>query len=32
MEDGLKVGDRAVIIGSPNEKGQIVAKMIRIMK
>jgi len=29
-EDGLKVGDRVVIIGSPNEEGQIEAKLIRI--
>src|SRR3989344_915458 len=32
IKEGLKVGDRAVIIGSPNEEGQIEAKMIRIMK
>jgi len=30
VEDGLKVGDRAVIIGSPNEEGQIEAKLIRL--
>lgn len=30
IEDGLKVGDRVVIIGSPNEEGQIEAKLIRI--
>ena len=30
VEDGLKVGDRVVIIGSPNEEGQIEAKLIRI--
>lgn len=31
IKDGLKVGDFVVIIGSPNEKGQIEAKLIRIM-
>lgn len=30
IEDSLKVGDRVVIIGSPNEEGQIEAKLIRI--
>ncbi len=30
IKDGLKVGDRLVIIGSPNEQGQIEAKLIRI--
>lgn len=30
VKDKLKVGDRAVIIGSPNEEGQIEAKLIRI--
>lgn len=29
VEDGLKVGDRVTIIGSPNEEGQIEAKLIR---
>ncbi|MBU4375303.1 hypothetical protein KKH38_02245 [Patescibacteria group bacterium] len=29
IEDGLSVGDRVVIIGSPNEDGQIEAKLIR---
>lgn len=29
-EDGFKVGDRVTIIGSPNEEGQIEAKLIRI--
>jgi len=29
-KDGLKVGDRVVIIGSPNEEGQIEAKLIRV--
>jgi hypothetical protein len=29
-KDGLKVGDRLVVIGSPNEEGQIEAKFIRI--
>ncbi len=30
IEDGLKIGDNVVIIGSPNENGQIEAKLIRI--
>ena len=30
IKDGLKVGDNVVIIGSPNEAGQIEAKLIRI--
>jgi len=30
IKDGLKVGDRVVIIGSPNEEGQIEAKFIRV--
>jgi len=30
IKDGLKVGDHLVIIGSPNEEGQIEAKLIRI--
>jgi len=30
IKDGLKVGDMAVIIGSPNGQGQIEAKLIRI--
>lgn len=30
IKDGLKVGDRVVIIGSPNEAGQIEAKLIRV--
>jgi len=30
VEDGLKVGDKVVIIGSPNNEGQIEAKLIRI--
>jgi hypothetical protein len=29
-KDDLKVGDQVVIIGSPNEQGQIEAKLIRI--
>jgi hypothetical protein len=29
-KDGLKVGDYVVIIGSPNEEGQIEAKFIRV--
>lgn len=28
--DGLKVGENVVIIGSPNEQGQIEAKLIRV--
>ena len=30
VKDGLKVGDRVTIIGSPNEEGQIEAKLIRV--
>ncbi len=30
IKDGLKVGDRVVIIGSPNDEGQIEAKLIRV--
>lgn len=30
-KDDLKVGDRVVVIGSPDEEGQIEAKLIRIM-
>ncbi len=30
VEDGLKVGDDVVIIGSPNDDGQIEAKLIRV--
>jgi len=30
IKDGLKIGDRVVIIGSPNEEGQIEAKLIRV--
>lgn len=30
IKDGLKVGDQVVIIGSPNEEGQIEAKFIRV--
>jgi hypothetical protein len=30
IKDGLKVGDEVVIIGSPNEEGQIEAKLIRL--
>jgi len=30
IKDGLKVGDRVVIIGSPNDQGQIEAKIIRV--
>jgi len=29
-KDELKIGDRVVIVGSPNEEGQIEAKLIRI--
>ena len=29
-KSGLKTGDRVVVIGSPNEQGQIEAKLIRI--
>ena len=31
-KEELKVGDRVVIIGSPNDEGQIEAKLIRIFK
>ena len=31
IKDGLKVGEHVVIIGSPNEEGQIEAKLIRIL-
>ena len=30
IKDGLGVGDRVVIIGSPNDEGQIEAKLIRV--
>lgn len=30
VKEGLKVGDQVVIIGSPNEEGKIVAKLIRV--
>jgi hypothetical protein len=30
IKDGLKVGDRVVVIGTPNEEGQIEAKFIRV--
>ncbi|MFH1180788.1 MAG: hypothetical protein V1705_00070 [bacterium] len=30
IKDGLKISDRVVVIGSPNEKGQIEAKFIRV--
>lgn len=30
IKDGLRVGDRVVIIGSPNDEGQIDAKLIRV--
>ncbi|MBU4298516.1 hypothetical protein KJ636_00525 [Patescibacteria group bacterium] len=30
IKDGLKVGDNVVIIGSPNNEGQIEAKLIRV--
>ncbi len=30
VKDGLKVGDHVVIIGSPNEEGQIEAKLVRL--
>ncbi len=31
VKDGLKVGDNVVVIGSPNDQGQIEARLIRIM-
>ncbi len=31
IKNGLKVGDCAVIIGSPNDDGQIEAKLIRVL-
>ena len=30
IKDGLKVGDRVVIIGAPNNEGQIEARLIRV--
>ena len=30
IKGGMKVGDRVVVIGSPNEEGQIEAKLIRV--
>ena len=30
LENGLQVGDQVVVIGSPNEDGQIEAKLIRV--
>jgi len=30
VKNGLKVGDSVVVIGSPNEEGQIEAKLIRV--
>jgi len=30
LENGLKVGDRVTVVGSPNEEGQITAKLIRV--
>ena len=30
IKDGLKVGDRVVIIGTPNDEGHIEAKLIRV--
>lgn len=30
IKNGLKVGDRVVVIGSPNEEGKIEAKLIRV--
>jgi len=30
IKDGLKVGDRVVVIGTPNDEGQIKAKLIRV--
>jgi len=32
VKDGLKVGDRVVVIGSPNEQGQIEAKLVRVFR
>lgn len=31
MANELKIGDRVIVIGSPNENGQIEAKLIRII-
>ncbi|TSC53659.1 MAG: hypothetical protein LiPW39_149, partial [Parcubacteria group bacterium LiPW_39] len=31
-KEELKAGDRVVIIGSPNEQGQIEAKLIRVFR
>lgn len=30
-KEGLKIGDNIVVIGSPNESGQIEAKLIRVL-
>lgn len=32
VKNGLKVGDNVVVIGSPNDEGQIEAKLIRIFE
>lgn len=32
MKDYLKVGDHVVVIGTPNEQGQIEAKLIRLFR
>jgi len=32
IKEGLRVGDRVVVIGSPNEEGQIEAKLIRVFR
>lgn len=32
VKDGLQIGDRVVVVGLPNERGQIEAKLIRILQ
>lgn len=32
IEDGLKVGDYVVVIGGPNQEGQIEAKLVRLFE
>lgn len=32
MKDGLEIGDRVIVVGLPNERGQIEAKLVRILE
>ena len=32
VKDGLEIGDRVIVVGLPNESGQIEAKLIRILE